>query len=114
MKTAFKWLGGLTGTLVVLALALAVQSWYFRPLVISVSTPCRRISARSRAPVPVIAAENPAEIDSTETNTITTPAMTRLDEMTAGGQIPSGSTGKPFRIKIAASRRRYLSARGAI
>jgi uncharacterized protein (DUF885 family) len=36
MKTAFKWVGGLTGTLLVLALALAVQSWYFRPPLISI------------------------------------------------------------------------------
>lgn len=34
-KTALKWLAGLISALVVLTLALAVQSWYFRPLFIS-------------------------------------------------------------------------------
>src|SRR2546428_533061 len=45
------------------------------PLVISVSAPGRRISARPGEPDPVIACENPAEIDSTDTKTTTTPAI---------------------------------------
>src|SRR5262245_1066269 len=45
------------------------------PLVISVSEPRCMISARSGNPVPFKADENPTEIDNTETNTITTPAM---------------------------------------
>jgi len=36
MKPAVKWLGGLAGALVVLTVVLAVQSWYFRPLSISI------------------------------------------------------------------------------
>src|SRR5215468_3718283 len=36
MKTALKWLAGLTGAVIVLALFLAVQSWYFRPPLISI------------------------------------------------------------------------------
>src|SRR5688572_5657197 len=45
------------------------------PLVISVSAPLRITSARLGEPDPCMAAENPAAIDSTETNTTTTPAM---------------------------------------
>src|SRR5215471_3160018 len=45
------------------------------PLVISVSEPRCIISARSGNPDPCRADEKPTEIDSTETNTITTPAM---------------------------------------
>src|SRR5262245_11496578 len=45
------------------------------PLVISVSAPARNTSARPCEPDPAIALENPAEIDSTETNTTTTPAI---------------------------------------
>src|SRR4051812_9077276 len=52
-----------------------------RPLVISVSTPFRRMSARSADPVPIIADENPEEIDSTDTNTITTPAIPMIATM---------------------------------
>ncbi len=36
MRSALKWLGGLTGAAAILTLALAVQSWYFRPLSISI------------------------------------------------------------------------------
>jgi uncharacterized protein (DUF885 family) len=36
MKTALQWLGGLTGTAAILAVALAVQSWYFKPLSIGI------------------------------------------------------------------------------
>jgi uncharacterized protein (DUF885 family) len=36
MKTALKWLGGCTAAVIILALVLAVQSWYFRPPWISV------------------------------------------------------------------------------
>src|SRR5262245_30301454 len=46
-----------------------------RPLVSSLSAPLRVTSARLGDPDPCIAAENPAAIDSTETNTTTTPAM---------------------------------------
>jgi uncharacterized protein (DUF885 family) len=35
MKTALKWLGGITAVVFILALALAVESWYFRPPLIS-------------------------------------------------------------------------------
>ena len=45
------------------------------PLVISLSAPLRMTSARSREPDPCIAAVKPAAIDSTDTNTTTTPAM---------------------------------------
>src|SRR5678816_2099510 len=45
------------------------------PLVSSVSAPVRRMRARSGEPDPVIAAANPAAIESTETKTMTTPAM---------------------------------------
>src|SRR5262249_31292029 len=45
------------------------------PLVISVSEPARRTRARPVEPEPPIAAEKPAEIDSTDTNTTTTPAI---------------------------------------
>ena len=45
------------------------------PLVISLSAPLRITSARSGDPDPCIAAANPAAIDSTDTNTTTTPAM---------------------------------------
>ena len=45
-----------------------------RPLVNSLSAPLRITSARFGEPDPVIAAEKPAAIDSTETNTTTTPA----------------------------------------
>src|SRR5262249_32946314 len=45
------------------------------PLVISVSEPARMTIARPGEPEPVIAAENPAEIDSTDTKTTTTPAI---------------------------------------
>ena len=46
-----------------------------RPLVISLSAPLRITSARSGEPDPCIAAVKPAAIDSTDTNTTTTPAM---------------------------------------
>lgn len=36
MKTVLKWLGGLGGAAAILAVGLAVQSWYFRPLSISI------------------------------------------------------------------------------
>jgi uncharacterized protein (DUF885 family) len=36
MKRSLKWLGGLVGAGVVLAVALAVHSWYFRPIAISI------------------------------------------------------------------------------
>jgi uncharacterized protein (DUF885 family) len=36
MSTALKWLGGLTGAALILAVAFAVQSWYFRPLAIGI------------------------------------------------------------------------------
>ena len=36
MKIVLKWLGGLAGAAVILAVGLAVQSWYFRPLSISI------------------------------------------------------------------------------
>ena len=36
MRTALQWLAGLTGLAVILAVALAVQSWYFRPLAIGI------------------------------------------------------------------------------
>jgi uncharacterized protein (DUF885 family) len=36
MKPVLKWLGVLTGAAAILALALAVHSWYFRPLLISI------------------------------------------------------------------------------
>jgi uncharacterized protein (DUF885 family) len=36
MKTALQWLGGLVGLAAILALGLAVQSWYFRPLAIGI------------------------------------------------------------------------------
>src|SRR5215467_8321203 len=36
MKIALKWLAGFTAAAVVLTLAFAVQSWYFRPLFISI------------------------------------------------------------------------------
>src|SRR5262245_6310075 len=45
------------------------------PLVISVSEPARKTRARPVEPEPPIAAEKPAEIDSTDTNTTTTPAI---------------------------------------
>src|SRR5262245_13451984 len=44
-------------------------------LVISVSEPARRTRVRPFEPEPSIAAENLAEIDSTDTNTTTTPAI---------------------------------------
>jgi uncharacterized protein (DUF885 family) len=36
MKTQLQWLGGLVGLAAILAVALAVQSWYFRPLAIGI------------------------------------------------------------------------------
>src|SRR5439155_15753916 len=45
------------------------------PLVISVSEPSRMTSARPGEPAPIIAPANPAEIDSTDTKTTTTPAI---------------------------------------
>lgn len=36
MKTLLKWLAGLTGTAIVLTVAFAVHSWYFRPFSISI------------------------------------------------------------------------------
>ena len=36
MKTALQWLGGLAGLAAILALGVAVQSWYFRPLAIGI------------------------------------------------------------------------------
>jgi uncharacterized protein (DUF885 family) len=36
MKTALQWLGGLLGLTAILALAVAVQSWYFRPFAIGI------------------------------------------------------------------------------
>jgi hypothetical protein len=36
MKTALQWLGGLLGLTAILALPVAVQSWYFRPLAIGI------------------------------------------------------------------------------
>src|SRR5262245_40424097 len=45
------------------------------PLVISVSDPARKTRARPFDPEPPMAAENPAEMDRTETNTTTTPAI---------------------------------------
>src|SRR4030095_14993254 len=46
-----------------------------RPLVISLSAPLRITSARLGEPDPVMAAGNPAAIESTDTKTTTTPAM---------------------------------------
>src|SRR5262249_40866664 len=36
MKTALKWLAGLTAAVLVVTLALALQSWYFRPPLIAI------------------------------------------------------------------------------
>ena len=36
MRAALLWLGGLTGLAAILAVALAVQSWYFRPIAIGI------------------------------------------------------------------------------
>jgi uncharacterized protein (DUF885 family) len=36
MKSALQWLGGLVGLAAILALGVAVQSWYFRPLAIGI------------------------------------------------------------------------------
>lgn len=36
MKTALQWLGGLLGLTAILALAVALQSWFFRPLAIGI------------------------------------------------------------------------------
>src|SRR2546422_7652090 len=44
-------------------------------LIISLSEPLRRTTARSTAPVSVIVRRNPWAIESTPTNTSTTPAM---------------------------------------
>src|SRR5262245_12713987 len=46
-----------------------------RPLVISESAPLRRMMTRSGEPASVSAARKPSAIESTATNTITTPAM---------------------------------------
>ena len=46
-----------------------------RPLVISLSAPLRMTMARVGDPDPRIAAVNPDAIESTDTNTTTTPAM---------------------------------------
>src|ERR1700752_1991084 len=59
-----------------------------RPLVISLSAPLRITGARLGEPDPVIAAEKPAAIDSTDTNTTTTPAIpttATADELSRAG-----------------------------
>src|SRR5688572_22026861 len=60
------------------------------PLVSSVSAPLRITSARPGEPEPCIAAAKPAAIDSTETNTTTTPAipiMATADELRRAGMV---------------------------
>ncbi len=61
-----------------------------RPLVISPSAPLRMTSARLGDPDPRMAAENPAAIDSTDTKTMTTPAMptmATIDEPRRAGMV---------------------------
>ena len=61
-----------------------------RPLVISLSAPLRMTSARLADPDPRMAAANPAEIDSTDTKTTTTPAMpitATADEPSLAGMV---------------------------
>ncbi len=60
------------------------------PLVISLSDPLRSTSARRGDPASSSAAPNPAAIDSTETNTTTTPAMPTIataDELNRCGMV---------------------------
>jgi hypothetical protein len=57
------------------ACLITSTSFRLRPLVISLSAPLRITMARDGEPEPRIAAVKPDAIDSTETNTTTTPAM---------------------------------------